>query len=203
MLTASNDARLNADEQAIVLELAQRSVALGLSAEPPLEPMVEYHSPNLRRWRSSFVTLRQHREIVGRAGTVEPTTALISDICHNAYVAAYNCNQGLSGEPLMIEICVVNGLEQLKCKSLNEVCGQIVRGEHGALMRHTNGAATLTPDSWDRFSDATEFTRQLCERAGVCPEEWQDDAQLLVYRMEPIAMAELCRYQTWRPDKPR
>lgn len=203
IIDSSSEAMLNEDDQAVLLELARRSVALGLMGEPPLEPMVEYHSPCLRRKRSSFVTLRQNGEIVGRAGTVEPTTALISDVCNNAYAAAYHCRPDLSRDPLMVEVYLVNGLEHLKAKSFGEVCQKISVGEHGALLQHTHGAATLTPDNWEQFRDTAEFTRQLCSRAGICPDTWQDDAQLLIYRVETLPKTEIARYQTWRPDKPR
>lgn len=204
MLTSTaSETMLDEADRAVVLDLVRRSVALGLLAEPNLEPMVKYHSPTLRRLRSSFVTLRQNGGIVGRAGTVEPKTALVRDVCNNAYDAACHCKPDLSRDPLMIDVCIVSGLEHLKAKSFGDVCEQIAVGEHGALLQHTNGAATLTPDNWEHFRNTAEFTRQLCNRAGICPEAWQDDAQLSIYRVEILPRTEIGRYQTWRPDKPR
>lgn len=203
MVTTTSHVKLDADDQAILLDLVRRSVTLGLLAEPPLEPMVEYHSPALRRWRSSFVTLRQDGKIVGRAGTVQPTAALVSDVCKNAHAVAYHCNLPLSPSPLMAQVCLVSELKHLKAKSFEDVCERIAIGEHGALLQHTNGAGTLTPDHWHQCNDTAEFTRQLCARAGVCPVAWQSDAQLLVYRVESLPEMQITPYQTRRPDKPR
>lgn len=199
----SREPSLNEEDQAIVLELVRRSVSLGLLGEPPQEPLIDFHSSPLRRWRSSFVTLRQNGDVVGRAGTVKPSSALVSDVCHNAYAAAYHCTGDLTADPLTVEVNLVNGLKPLKAKSFDEVCEQIGVGEHGALLEHTNGAATLTPDHWERFHDSAEFTRELCSLAGVCPDAWQNDAQLLIYRVETLPATEIARYQTWRPDNPR
>ncbi len=204
MLTKTAEGSLKLADQDAVLDMVRRSVGLGLSAAPPHEPIVSYHTPALRRRCASIVTLRQNGQVVGHAGTIEPTAPLISDICHNAYQAARHvAHCSLGGEALMVNVCLVHEAECLIAHSFDEVCDQLKVGEHGVLLHHSAGAATLTPDKWNETPEPTDFMRQLCDKACVARNAWPDDVHATIYRLESLPSIDIPLLDEDQPKKPR
>ena len=203
MLTANLEGILERADQVVVLDMVQRSIALGLNAAPPCEPIVDYHTPALRRQCASIVKLRQNGQVIGYAGTIEPKAALISDVCHNAYEAARHAAQrSFDRESITAEVCLVREAECLHARSIDEVCDQLKAGEHGVLLHHSNGAATLTPDKWNETPEPYDFMRQLCCKAGVACDEWPGDMHATVYRIEALPPIEVLPFDGERPRKP-
>lgn len=204
MLATTVEGSLKPADQDAVLDMVRRSIALGLSEAPPHEPIVDYHTPALRRWRASIVTLRQNGRVIGHAGTIEPTAALISDVCHNAYQAArHGAPRSCCGETFTVNVCLVRETTCLNAHSFDEVCDQLRVGEHGVLLHHSAGAATLTPDKWNDTPEPTDFMRQLCDKAGLARDEWPDDVHATVYRIETLPTIEVQVLDDERPKKPR
>ena len=203
MLTTTAEI-LSSSDQDVMNAMVRRSLALGLSAAPPHEPIVDYHSPVLRRLGASTVTLRQNGHVIGHAGTIEPTSALISDVCRNAYEAARHAAHRMADcESFTVEVRLVREAECLNAHSFDEVCGQLRVGEHGVLLNHSAGAATLTPDKWNETPEPYEFLHQLCDKAGVACDEWPDDMHATVYRIESLPPIEVLLFEGERPSKPR
>jgi AMMECR1 domain-containing protein len=204
MPTATLEGILEQADQVVVLDMVQRSIALGLNAAPPHEPIVDYHAPALRRPCASIVTLRQNGQVIGYAGTIEPKAALIRDVCHNAYEAArQGAHRSFERESLTVEVCLVREAACVNAHSLDEVCNQLKAGEHGVLLHHSNGAATLTPDKWNETPEPYDFMRQLCDKAGVACDEWPSDLHATLYRIEALPPVEVLLMDSERPNKPR
>lgn len=204
MLTTTAEGTLEQADQVVVLDMVQRSIALGLSAEPLHEPIVDYHTPALRRQCASIVTLRENGQVIGYAGTIEPRAALISDVCHNAYEAAKHAAQrAFDREALTADVCLVREAECLTARSFDEVCDQLRVGEHGVLLHHSAGAATLTPDKWNETPEPYQFLHQLCDKAGVASGNWPDDMHATVYRVEALPSVEILLFGYEAPHKPR
>lgn len=204
MLTTTVDGSLEPADQDVVLDMVRRSIALGLNDAPPCEPIVGYHTTALRRQGASIVTLRQNGQVIGYAGTIEPKAALISDVCHNAYEAARHASRyALGSEALTVDVCLVREAECVNAHSFDEVCHQLMVGEHGVLLHHSAGAATLTPDKWNETPEPYEFLRQLCDKAGVACDDWPNDMHVTVYRIEALPTVEVQWIDDGRVSKPR
>ena len=204
MLFTGVEEALEPVDQAVVLDMVRRNITLGLQAETPFVPIVDYCAPALRRWRASFVTLRKGGHLIGMAGTVEPTASLIRDVCYNAYEAARHGVQRAScSDSITADVCLVRDLECLTARTFDEVCEQLHVGEHGVLLHHADGAATLTPDKWLELAEPTEFLRQLCCKAGVSADHWPPDMHATVYRIESLPSIEVQLREIDRPSKPK
>ncbi|MEO8270292.1 MAG: AMMECR1 domain-containing protein [Aureliella sp.] len=203
MLAATGEGILRPADQDVVLDLVRRSVALGLNDAPPHEPLVEYHSPALRRQCASTVTLRQNGQVIGYAGTIESTSSLISDVCHNAYEAArHGAQRSFGCESLTVDVCLVREAECVNAHSLDEVCDKLTVGKHGVLLHHSAGAATMTPDKWNETPEPYDFMRQLCDKADVACDDWPDDMHAILYRTEALPTVEVHLLGNERPSKP-
>ncbi len=204
MLSTTVEGILERSDQVALLDMVKRSVALGLSGAPPQVPIIDYHTPALRRQCASIVTLRQNGQVIGYAGTIEPKAALISDVCHNAYEAAkHGAKRSCDRQALTVEVCVVHAVDCLNARSFDRVCDQLRVGEHGVLLHHSAGAATLTPDKWNETPEPYEFLHQLCDKAGVASGDWPDDMHVTVYRVESLPQVEILDFGDERPNKPR
>ena len=204
MLNTTVEGILRPADQDAVFDMVRRSIALGFSAAPLHEPIVDYHTPALRRQCASIVALRHHGQVIGYAGTIEPTAPLISDVCHNAYQAArHGAQHAFGGKACTVDVCLVRETACVNAHSFDEVCDQLRVGEHGVLLHHAAGAATMTPDKWDETPEPTEFMRQLCDKAGVARDDWPDDMHATIYRIESLPSIEVQLQDDERPSKPR
>jgi AMMECR1 domain-containing protein len=153
MLADARVASLGELEMTTLKEHVQRNIVCGMRAEPPTQSIFDLHCPGLRRPQSTFVKLRHDGELVGCAGTVEPTASLLYDVGHNAYEAACRCAQRdpqglLKEEPMSVEVWLVQPLRPLVADSVEALGMQLNVGIDGLLLQHSEGQATLTPDKF-------------------------------------------------------
>lgn len=174
-----------------LLELARHCVLLGIDGRPAFRPMVDYYSPALRKEGATFVTLRCGEQLLSRVGTVEADVPLLSDLCHNAYVAGSRVLGGRPTERLAVEVQLVHPLQPIEAKSLAAAASALEPGSHGVWLKRGSRHATFTPDMWRKWPDNTQFLRALQTQLGLPTDEWAHDLQLATYRVDQLPVIEV------------
>ncbi len=173
---------LSSEERDKLLDIARQTLTQFL--ETGTVPTFEVSEPNLFQERGAFVTLKKHGDLRGCIGDLLPRRPLYLTVQNVAISAAVNDRRFLPvtkdelGD-IDIEISVLSPIEPIA--DVNEIeVGQhgliIVKGQHrGVLLPQV-----ATENNWDR----DEFLRQICLKAGLPEDAWQEGAQLYVFTAE-------------------
>ena len=158
--------------------------ALGVSTE-------EYEI-ELRQVRASFVTLRLEETLRGCMGTSHPVRALVEDVAHNAYSAAFLDPRfsPLTAEELprlAIHISVLSPLERLSCPSEGDLLAVVRPGLDGLLLREGSRSGTLLPSVWETLAEPHVFLRELKVKAGFRADYWSENIEVFRYTTESFS----------------
>jgi len=173
---------LNSAERAELLVIARQTIVQFL--EMGTVPHFEVSEPNLFQERGCFVTLKEHGELRGCIGNLIPRRPLYLTVQNVAISAAINDRRfpPVTKEELRdisIEISVLSPIEPIEDISEIEVGRHglvIVKGQHqGVLLPQVP-----TEQNWDR----DEFLRQICLKAGLPEDAWQEGAHLYIFTAE-------------------
>ena len=173
---------LNSDEREKLLVIARQTIAQFL--ETGTVPHFEVSEPNLFQERGCFVTLKKHGELRGCIGNLIPQRPLyltVQNVAISAAIADPRFTPVTKEElkDINIEISVLSPIEPIADVSQIEV------GRHGlVIVKGQNQGVFLpqvaTEQNWDR----DEFLRQICLKAGLPEDAWQEGAQLYVFTAE-------------------
>jgi hypothetical protein len=175
-------APLNPDERDELLVIARQTIAQFL--ETGTVSHFEVSEPNLFQERGCFVTLEKQGELRGCIGNLVPGRPLYLTVQNAAISAAINDRRFLPVakdelKDIDIEISVLSPIEPIADVSEIEV------GRHGLVIVKGQNQGVLLPQvaaeqNWDR----DEFLRQICLKAGLPEDAWQEGAQLYVFTAE-------------------
>lgn len=145
---------------------------------------------------ASFVTLRQHGELRGCIGSVEPTRPLVEDVCRNAVAAAFRDPRFWRMEPhelahTRIEVTVLGVPEEIAARTEDEALRNIEAGVDGVILTVGGRRGVFLPQVWEQLEDAAEFLSHLKTKAGLPPAGWPAGLKL-----------ERFRVQKWREENP-
>jgi len=201
--TAARSSCLSEADTQALLDLARRNAMLALEGKLPLQPMVEHYPTALQKMGATFVTLREDKKVLSRAGTVHASAPLVSDVCHNAYEVGSHVCIGLPDaelpiserhEPeLTVAVQVVSPVCYLEAGSLQDVIAGLEAGVDGVLIQHAGRHATFTPDVWQQWPDPKAFFRALLLKAGLNPQEWPAGLCVATYRLQALPVTKVIR----------
>ncbi len=131
---------------------------------------------------ASFVTLRQHGELRGCIGTVEPKRPLIEDVRRNAVAAATRDPRFL---PLSLhelphtrlEVTVLGIPVAFDVRDEADAIARLEPGD-GVILTIDGRRGVFLPQVWDQVDDAREFLAHLKEKAGLAAHGWPDGIRL-------------------------
>jgi len=187
---------LNSNERDELLAIARQTIAQFV--ETGTVPRFEVSESNLFQERGCFVTLKKHGELRGCIGRLVPRRPLYLTIQNVAISAAINDRRFLPVtkeelKDINIEISVLWPLEPIEDVSEIEVGRHglvIVKGQnHGVLLPQV-----ATEENWDR----NEFLRQICLKAGLPEDAWQEGAQLYVFTAEVFGTSAKQPWGIWK-----
>ncbi len=173
---------LNPDEKDRLLDIARQTITQFL--ETGTVPSFEVSEPNLFQRRGAFVTLKKHGQLRGCIGDLIPRRLLYLTVQSVAISAAVNDRRFLPVtkdelKDIDIEISVLSPIEPIADVS------EIQVGRHGLIIVKGQNQGVLLPqvaveNNWDR----DEFLRQICLKAGLPEDAWQEGARLYVFTAE-------------------
>jgi AmmeMemoRadiSam system protein A len=175
--------RLTEDERAQLLSLARMAIgaSLGLADAPELH----LRTPTLLEPGGAFVTLHVEGNLRGCVGTLQPTTdPLYETVIRAARAAAFHDHRfppltAVEWRCVQIEISRLTAPQ----RSAPEVVVAGVNGVH--IARGTAQALLLPQVAQQRAWDRRRLLREVCRKAGLPEDAWQDTAtELTVFTAE-------------------
>jgi AmmeMemoRadiSam system protein B/AmmeMemoRadiSam system protein A len=173
---------LSSDERKKLLGIARQTLAQFLETGTVLRFGVS--EPNLYQERGCFVTLKKDGELRGCIGNLAPARPLYLTVQNVAISAAISDSRFPQVtreelEDISVEISVLSPFE------LVEDVSEIEVGRHGLVIFKGQNQGVLLPQvateqNWDR----DEFLRQICLKAGLTENAWQEGAQLYAFTAE-------------------
>ena len=173
---------LTDDHRRSLLELARMAIAAQFDETIPAPSCPD---DALSTPHGAFVTLTITGSLRGCIGRIEATTPLWDIVTEMAHAAAFQDPRfpRVTQDELElvdIDISILSPLEPVDDPS------DIVIGTHGLLIRKDLFSGLLLPQvASSRNWDVTTFLRETCRKAGLGPNEWQDDdAELFLFSAE-------------------
>jgi AmmeMemoRadiSam system protein A len=177
----------------LLVRLARFAIAKKLG-QPASDPMVTLsHEPEddiLNSNFGTFVTLTKAGRLRGCIGSLEAKEPLQESIRHNAINAAFHDPRfkPLTAEELEavnIEVSVLTPPQPLSYRDGDDLLETLTPGEDGLIIGKGMMQATFLPQVWQQLPDPQQFLTQLCLKAGLAADSWQQDKlKVETYRVQ-------------------
>jgi uncharacterized protein len=192
VLMSSNDpaGTLAPELRRQLLALAAESIERGLSGERMTVRGDVYPEP-LREPRASFVTLHIESRLRGCIGSLEARCALVEDVAHNAYSAAFEDSRfpalkRTEFAVVDIHISVLSPPEPVECTTEDELLALLRPQVDGLIIEDGFFRGTVLPSVWEQLPDPRDFLRQLKRKAGMPVDYWSPRVRVRRYTVESV-----------------
>ena len=180
---------LSTENQALLRELAYKSIRHGLETGKALEINITEYPTELQAKKATFVTLHRNKELRGCIGILEPVRPLAADIAYNAWAAAFSDSRFMPVntdelDELDIHISILGKPEKMDFMSEDDLVEQIRPGIDGLILEKGFNKGTFLPSVWDSLTDSHEFLNHLKLKAGLPANYWSDDIKIKRYAVE-------------------
>lgn len=172
-----------------MFDVARRSIEHGLQHGRALPVDFVTYSPILQQSRACFVTLKAHGALRGCMGCLSANRALVQEVAHYAYQAAFHDPRFASLEAnelpdLAISLSVLTVAEPIDCTSEAQLLEQLQPGIDGVILWNGNRSATLLPQVWRQAPEPETFLAHLKRKAGLTADYWSPALKFQRYRAE-------------------
>lgn len=169
--------------------LARASIRHGLEQRRPIDVLLHEWPDALVEKRSTFVTLKQNRQLRGCIGALEATRPLVRDLAMNAFAAAFRDPRFspvtmAEFQGLEIHVSVLSPIEPLPVQSEAELLEKLRPDVDGLVLEEGERRGTFLPAVWRNLPDAGEFLTQLKLKAGLAPDYWSESIRTYRYTTE-------------------
>ncbi len=176
-------------EHQLLLSIAKKSILTGLQQMHPLVLTLADYSQHLQEKRATFVTLKINDELRGCIGSLSPQRALVDDIAHNAYAAAFSDPRFAAlnkqeYEPLEYHISILSDTSPMQFDSEQALLAQLRPGIDGLVLQDQNRQGTFLPSVWEQLPEPEAFFQHLRHKAGLPANYWSDTLQVSRYTVE-------------------
>lgn len=177
---------LTAEDKKFLLDLARKSVEYYLE-NWKIMPLPEKLPEIFRKKRGCFVTLQKHGELRGCIGNIGPDLPLDEAVIKNAVSAAFQDPRfpPLEKEELnevKIEISLLSLPKRLEYKDAEDLLSKLSHKD-GVIIEKDKQGATFLPQVWEQLPDKKEFLKQLCRKAGLPRDAWQEGMTVYTYQV--------------------
>ncbi|MBD3389200.1 MAG: AmmeMemoRadiSam system protein B [Candidatus Altiarchaeales archaeon] len=178
---------LNAEEQELLLDLAQKALESHYSG---VEMKYDYSSlpPKLREVKGCFVTLNKDGELRGCIGHLAPMRKLHECVMENTLNAALHDSRFKPVredelEDVRIEISVLSEPKELHYDSPEDLLAKLIPGVDGVILKNGMRQSTYLPVVWEQLPDKEEFLSHLCLKQGSPANCWRT-SEVLTYQAQ-------------------
>ena len=182
---------MNQKQKQYLLQLARRALEKYLQNQTILQIDETDLSPELTKPTATFVTLTKNGELRGCLGELEAQKPLYQSVIDNSLASAFLDPRfpPLSAEELpeiKIEISLLGPLKKLPSfQNQAKLCSYLSQKKPGLFLKKGSAQATFLPQVWEELPWPQDFLSQLCLKAGLPPEAWQNlDLELFEYQVE-------------------
>lgn len=136
-----------------------------------------------------FITLTKAGRLRGCIGSLEASRSLAVDLLENSVAAAIRdprfrplraCDLG----EIRVEVSLLSAAEPLLYEDSADLLKKLQPGVHGVILEKSGRRATFLPQVWEQISDAELFLDQLCRKAGLAGDCWQQKPTISVYTVK-------------------
>ncbi|MGC8651041.1 MAG: AmmeMemoRadiSam system protein A [Minisyncoccia bacterium] len=140
--------------------------------------------------RATFVTLTKNNELRGCMGELEAHKPLYQSVIDNSLASAFLdprfspiTHDELTD--LKIEISILSPLKKLALNNTQKLLKYLQEKRPGLLIKKNGFQATFLPQVWEELPNPKDFLSQLCLKAGLPQEQWQNlDLEISEYQVE-------------------
>ena len=181
--------KLSAEQGARLLRLVRQTIGQRFGLEEKMGTAVD-NDADLQQSCSTFVTLKNHGNLRGCIGNLEPSDSLLESIRRNALSAAFHDQRfsPLSAEEFSqveVEISILSSSEPLEYRNATDLVEKLRPGIDGVILQLGKSRATFLPQVWEQLPEPVEFLNHLCEKAGLLPSAWQhDQPDIFLYQVQ-------------------
>ena len=178
---------LSKDSRKELLAIARESIAARLENNQFEVGKVD---EELKKSRSTFVTLTKNGELRGYIGSLLAHYSLAKDVAQNAVSAAFSDPRfpPLSKSELAeikIEISILTPPRNLKYSNAADLLAKLRAGKDGVIITSEWNSATYLPQVWEDLPKKKEFLESLCVKAGLPFNAWQSGKlKIEIYEVE-------------------
>ncbi len=182
-------------EQQQLKDIAKQSVLTGLESQHPIKLKLSDYPDSLQIKRATFVTLNIRHQLRGCIGSLSPRRALVEDIAHNAYAAAFSdprfpALRQQEYDQLEYSISILSNTHPMQFESEQDLLAQIRPGIDGLVLKDNspetggNRQGTFLPSVWEQLTQPEEFLQHLKQKAGLPADYWSDTLQISRYTVD-------------------
>jgi AmmeMemoRadiSam system protein A len=174
---AAGDTALLRRHRRVLLQVAEASIDHGLAhGEPPgLDP--RRFASELRTTRATFVTLKRSGALRGCIGSLNAWQALIADVSHNAYRAAFGDKRfpPLTADEwhgLDLSVTLLSPAEPMRIRDEDHLLTQLRPGRDGLIIADGEHRPIFLPQVWGSLPEPRDFVTHLKVKAGLPADHW-------------------------------
>lgn len=144
-----------------------------------------------------FVTLKKDAQLRGCIGFPEPTHPLYRGVVLAAQSAAFSDPRfppiDKDEYPILtIEVSVLSVPRMVEVRNPEELLSQVEVGRDGLIVRGTFNSGLLLPQVAVEYGwDSKQFLFQVCMKAGLPGDSWQNFDQCRIYRFQSTVFSEV------------
>ena len=182
---------LNEINRRSLIDLAYRSIEIGMKTGHPLNINLRDYSAELSQQRATFVTLEKNKQLRGCIGMLEAVLPLAEDISENAFSAAFKDPRFPPLEEselkhLEIHLSILSPFVEINFSSEEDLIAQIRPNIDGLILENDSRRGTFLPSVWQSIPESEQFLRHLKQKAGLAKNYWSDQIKVYRYTTEII-----------------
>ncbi len=149
-----------------------------------------FNDPELDEKRGIFVSLHMKGKLRGCIGRLEAHNSIFDNVIDLSKAAAFEDhrfkNLTLKELPkVKIEVSVLTVPKKIDGLTSYEKIKKIKPKKDGVILSAGHRNATFLPQVWDAVPIREDFISDLCRKAGLAPDYWENnDIDLSVYQVE-------------------
>jgi AmmeMemoRadiSam system protein A len=191
--TASPKALTEAQGRTLV-ELARQTLLAHFGRQLPEDEADalthRLEDPAFQQCCGVFVTLKKAGQLRGCIGRLQGQETLVEGVRSNALNAAlhdprFDALDSAELDAVSVEVSVLTVPQPLEYDNGDDLILNLRPGVDGVTIRKGRSGATFLPQVWDQLADPKTFLSQLCLKAGLPANEWQQGGlEVEIYQVQ-------------------
>ncbi|MBF0195185.1 MAG: AmmeMemoRadiSam system protein B [Magnetococcales bacterium] len=147
--------------------------------------------PPLAKIGATFITLTKNGQLRGCIGSLSAQRSLAEDLLINSYYAATKDSRfptvtHAELATLKIEVSLLSDPKPLLYQDGADLINCLKPGIHGVILQKDGRRSTFLPQVWDQMPNTQTFLQQLCLKAGLNGNCWQNNPQISLYTVDKV-----------------
>lgn len=189
-----------------MLDLCRRAILHGVTTGAALKLSPNEMGGALGAPGASFVTLKKAGQLRGCIGSIIAHTDLGTDLCENAFKAAFRDPRFAALGPdeinddLELSISVLSPPQPFAFHSQADLIDRLTPFEDGIILSDGKRRGLFLPQVWDQLPDPADFLAHLKRKAGLPMDYWSDSLRAERFITRGISSKDHNPTGFWQPE---